>query len=312
MTAGDREAVAVLARALDVDADGLDAATDAWESVTRDALGRGDTDEVRRLLDAADRAGAEARPAAALLAARTASVLDGPTVRGAIDAVRAAGRPIADLVVLLTRLGEPAVDAVLDALAAEEDRLERAALLGIASDLAPGHVGVVVARLDDDRWFVVRNALTILGRTGRAPLAPVTAAADHAHPAVRREACRVLIAGGSPAVPVLRRLAGDPDPLVRVTAIVGLRGIGGPNALDALVEVATSDGPTDVRRHALEGIAQVPGEDATATLARLASRDAEPGLPWRLRRHARKLRRSRSRSQAHDGEVPAPPGPQDR
>jgi len=58
---------------------------------------------------------------------------------------------------------------LLDALASSEDRLTRRKLLDLLSGRASDISGLVVARLGDDRWYVVRNMLAILERSGHNP-----------------------------------------------------------------------------------------------------------------------------------------------
>lgn len=279
------------------DADGGDArgfpAQEVAAADLRAALERGEIAEAGRLLDAAQTASSTGGDIWERVGIPAEEVIDGSVVSSMIGQVGDAGDGLAAVEALLTRLGSAAVDALLDALEAEEDTRTRATLLGITADVAPGHVEVVVQRLADRRWFVVRNALAILARTGGAPLAQVAGMADHDHPAVRREAGRALMTCGPPAVPALRRLAADPDRLTRVAAVVGLRSVGGRDAVDALVEVAAGDGPTDARRTALDGLAGLPEAAAGEALQRLSSRGGGHRLPWRLRRHARRMLRRR-------------------
>jgi len=89
---------------------------------------------------------------------------------------------------------DPAVAAapLLDALATAESRATRRALLDRLTRLGSGVVPVVIARLGDARWYVVRNLLGILQDLPGLP-AGFSAApfAAHADGRVRREALRL-------------------------------------------------------------------------------------------------------------------------
>ncbi|MFB3738171.1 MAG: HEAT repeat domain-containing protein, partial [Candidatus Velamenicoccus archaeovorus] len=125
---------------------------------------------------------------------------------------------------LLEPFGEAGVEALLDLLADEEDRDRRAHLLGLLRRGVHGHVGPVVARLRDPRWFVVRNAANLLGAAGGPDvLEQLGATTRHEVPEVRREAVKALmVAGGSAAVPHLQRAALEGPEDVRHAAIVAL------------------------------------------------------------------------------------------
>jgi len=70
---------------------------------------------------------------------------------------------------LLHRVTLEGFAVLLDALASSEDRLTRRKLLDLLSGRASDISGLVVARLGDDRWYVVRNMLAILERSGHNP-----------------------------------------------------------------------------------------------------------------------------------------------
>ena len=57
---------------------------------------------------------------------------------------------------------------LLDALAASENRTTRRKLLDRLSATALDLRPLIVARLEDERWFVQRNMLVLLTRAGRA------------------------------------------------------------------------------------------------------------------------------------------------
>ncbi len=197
---------------------------------------------------------------------------------------------------LFSPFGETAVDVLFAELAEEPERGRRATLLGVLRQLAPGRSEPVVRRLDDSRWYVVRNAVNVL-RYSRHPrsLDLMAEAAKHAAEAVRREAVFGLAAGGTAAVPYLGALAAGPDASVRILSIEALRGLAAPESATALVVVVSRRGDVRTRRSALDALAEHPSPEASSALAAFAQRgQARPRLPRSLRRRARALVRTRA------------------
>ena len=130
---------------------------------------------------------------------------------------------------------------LLDALASSETRATRRKLLARLSapelDIGP----LVVARLDDEHWFVQRNMLVLLTRSGRVPPgfspAPWT---QHPDGRVRHEAIRLQLTLPAERDLALRSALEDDDPRVVHIGLAALQD-GWPPALGELVvRVATS------------------------------------------------------------------------
>lgn len=203
------------------------------------------------------------------------------------------------LVTLLEPFGEAAVEGLLDTLGDESDRSRRATLVSMLAGLAARYPAPVEARLDDDRWYVVRNAVNILHKAGGgAELVPLMQKVEaHDHAAVRREVIWGLVSVlGAEAASHMRRFVADHDPTVRERAIGFLGGLVSAEAVEVLSEVASSAGDPSLRRRALDELSHNRSPDAITTLRRLASFRNRPRLPRSLRRHARKLLRQRRRS----------------
>jgi hypothetical protein len=181
---------------------------------------------------------------------------------------------------LIAGLGEAAVEPMLAVLAETESRQLRRGIIDRLVKLGPVIGPGIVARLADERWYVVRNMLYLAAELPAPPQGlDATAYRHHADPRVRREALRVLFKdpkertralctaladedartrrlalsaaseGGcpEPAVPLVIAIAGDSeeDSELRVPAIRALAQHGGPLALDALLKL------TEVRRRSI-------------------------------------------------------------
>jgi hypothetical protein len=191
---------------------------------------------------------------------------------------------------VLEPFGDLGVEVLLDLLA-EADRERRAHLLAALRQVARGHLRPVVARLEDPRWYVVRNAANLLGNAGgEEVLDQLVWAAHHPSAQVRKEAVKALVvAGGVKAVPHLRTLAAEGLQDVRPTAVSVLGAIFAPEAAAALGDIARSSTDRGLRRQALDELAE--GGEGREVLRLLSEGDTRPRLPWKLRRHARRLLR---------------------
>ena len=200
---------------------------------------------------------------------------------------------------LLARLGQAGVDGLFDLLEVEPDRAVRTRLLALLRGLPESLRAGLASRLDDERWYVVRNAVHVLSRSsGQDALALMMRSSEHPSAAVRREAIQGLLAvGGDEAVPAIEALAhGDPEESVRAAGVVALGGLLSPDAVEALGGVARLGSTTRLRRLAVGQIAGHPSNEADALLRQMASRRSRPKLKRGLRAQARAAIRRREGS----------------
>lgn len=212
------------------------------------------------------------------------------------------------------RLNPEMADAVSSTLARTEDRIARRVLTEVLVHLAPEAQEIMAGFLQDARWHVVRDAVTVIGRTGIANAVQfLTTALAHDDPRVRSEALRALGAvGGSDAallarsyldvgdagvreaaaeavgllrdagaVPLLlARLDEEPEGPGIVAILRALGRIGDAAALPAVEKRAASPrlgrGPTDIRVAAVQALAGLDTPDAWAVVDHLVDdRDEE-------------------------------------
>ncbi|MFP5310465.1 MAG: HEAT repeat domain-containing protein [Actinomycetes bacterium] len=273
------------------DLDALGAVLQRWVVELRTRLTAGDAagvDRLDRLVAEVEVDAAGDPPRAARFAEARAGIVDDEVVAALLD-------PAADEVEqqrarrLLARFEVSALRSALDRLAVEERPGVRAQLVALASELASGHVSEVTDRTGDPRWYVVRNLVTILGRTpDPQAVTALVALVRHPEPQVRRELVRALVsAAGSDAVTHVRALAGDRDPDVRRAAIDALAGLATVGAAHALADVVRRGEDADARR-AIDMLASHPSAAAGELLAELGSRRAAARLSSHLRRAAKR------------------------
>jgi hypothetical protein len=130
------------------------------------------------------------------------------------------GGEAAPAVQLLKALGTSAVNVLVDLLAEEQDAARRRMLVDILSDVARVDPAPLTARLNDSRWYLVRNIVIVLRHTGDREairmIRPVLSYSDHR---VRLEALRGVAMLGDESVPFFETALGDDHPSVRQTAI---------------------------------------------------------------------------------------------
>jgi hypothetical protein len=290
-TTGEEGGVQALAVAdyltLESDSERAGEALGIWSDELQRAIRDRDEHAVGSLLQpvrSALLAAGEERPA--LFDAYVRRSLDPEVVLDAVIADAADDRPHA--AALFAPFGDRGVEVLFGLLADEPDRDRRALLYGALRRTVPSHPRPLLSRLNDARWYVVRNAVTLLGAAGGAQTLPRLAeTAQHSREQVRREVPDALTAAGGPAaVPYLVELATEGYPDIRPLAVSALASLVGQEASDGLVEVVRRSPDRALRLHALDQLASRP--DAVAQLEQLAS-GGEPRLPRRVRRTAKRL-----------------------
>jgi hypothetical protein len=103
------------------------------------------------------------------------------------------------IVELIKRVGRPFVEPLLDRLALEEDRSLRYFYLDLLGELGAVVREPAIARLKDNRWFLVRNLIILLRNLNDPSVLPsLHSLLDHPHPRVRHELMQTLIKFNDP------------------------------------------------------------------------------------------------------------------
>ncbi len=110
--------------------------------------------------------------------------------------------------------------AISDALSDTNDRHARRAFMEAMVELGSTGMVVVEQMIEDPRWFVVRNAVAILGEVGdERAVELITSSLAHTDARVRREALLSLAkVGGEDAGMLVYGMLEDPDAEVRLAA----------------------------------------------------------------------------------------------
>ncbi len=118
-------------------------------------------------------------------------------------------------------LREDGVMAMINVLGDEEDMSLRKFINDVLVELARGYDHLLIMRLQDDRWYLVRNLISILGRIrSSAALPSLRQSLYHPNPKVRAETVRALgFIGGYEAGTILLEGLSSPDPQTRILCI---------------------------------------------------------------------------------------------
>ena len=177
---------------------------------------------------------------------------------------------------LLITLGALTITPLLEVLAEESDMALRKNLVTLISAIAAEYVDELGSRINDPRWYFVRNVVSILGST-HSPDALNYLAKVLRHPdaRVRRETIRAITGIRSRlAERALIAALADADGNNVVLAARYLGKLGSGAAVAALSEVAHGDGRGNrepgARIEAIEALGRIGTPEAEAVLADLA------------------------------------------
>ncbi len=201
-------------------------------------------------------------------------------------------------------LGEQVLDDFLEAMCEEEDLSRRRQVFDLMVSLGPPVVPRAQARLEDERWYVQRNMISLLRRIGGGLSAEALGRGlDQDDPRVRLEALKGL-GQGRPSAELIERAVNDPDPKVAQAAVAAIgshRLEAGVAPLVALLRPRDPFGRNRALRllaletlgqlgdpSALDGIAHflrpwfspVGAEERRAAYASLAGYPPASRLPW--------------------------------
>ncbi len=174
---------------------------------------------------------------------------------------------------VITALGPAVVDRLVEQLASEESAGRRKILVETLGSMAERNLRHLVRRLDDPRWYVVRNMATVLGRSRRtdaaAPLRKLMAHDDYR---VRAEALRALIPlKAADLTSVLIEALGDANERIRQSALAFLRQER-PPVPDLVKVISTGNLDGDTAASLVKIIGRQATAEAREALQELASR----------------------------------------
>jgi hypothetical protein len=172
-------------------------------------------------------------------------------------------------------LGGPMAQHLIGRLGGEQDRTRRGRLVEAVRSLGPAAIPPLMEALGAPAWYLVRNALTLLGDLGDAgSLPPIVPLLRHPEPRVRRTAVRALWKLGGPAAePHLMARLKDTDPETLQEVLFVLGQMRSEAALAPLSEMAQDRRtPERTRLQMLDALAHIGSPKSIPVLVELLRR----------------------------------------
>lgn len=179
---------------------------------------------------------------------------------------------------MLARSGERAVDLLLDAIVEAPDAGTRRNVFNTLLSLGRSITPFVVRRLANERWFEVRQMVSLLGEMGDPDsVAPLSAAFGHADPRVKRAVLKSLARIRSPrSVEFLIQAVSEEDPALSSQAIISLGMLRDPSAVGKLAELALKWEPfrdeQETKKEAIKALGIIGDQKAVPHLVKVLLR----------------------------------------
>ncbi len=187
------------------------------------------------------------------------------------------GTELSEFTAFVRTLGAPAAQWLMCIVAQAEHQRTRRTLLRSITDLYDGSTECLAPWLADERWYVVRNAVIVVGSAeGGAPASLLRPLVGHPEPRVRQEVVAALAhVPPDAARPLLLELLGDSEPAIRSSAMHQLGTTRNAEAAAALLRIVLEPG---FRKRPIEEV-----RSATNALGGCGGDEALPGLEAQLR-----------------------------
>ena len=175
---------------------------------------------------------------------------------------------------VLLRLGSDGAEALIDLLTSSDSLTDRRAYLAALAKIRDA-VPTLIHLLGDNRWYVVRNAVDLLGEM-RAPEAEnaLLEVVTHREERVRRSAATALARLGTlRSVQAVEKMATDAVPEVRAHAAQGLGSVKSPRAVIVLARALDHETDPEVQAVILAALGRQATDEAVARLTKVAEPD---------------------------------------
>jgi len=172
---------------------------------------------------------------------------------------------------VLTRLGAEAAEALIDLLTSSDSLTDRRAYLAVLAKIRDA-VPTLIHLLGDNRWYVVRNAVDLLGemRAAEAENALLDVV-THREERVRRSAATALARLGTMrSLQAVEKMTTDAVSEVRVHAVQGLGSVKSPRAVGVLARALDGETDPEVQAVILAALGRQATDEAVARLTKAA------------------------------------------
>ncbi len=175
---------------------------------------------------------------------------------------------------VLLRLGPDGAEALIELLTSADSLTDRRAYLAALVKIRDA-VPTLIHLLGDNRWYVVRNAIDLLGEM-RAPEAEnaLLEVVNHREERVRRSAATALARlGTARSIQTVQQMMTDAVPEVRVHAVQGLGSVKSPRAVGVLASALDRETDPEVQAVILAALGRQATDEAVARLTKAGEPD---------------------------------------
>lgn len=160
---------------------------------------------------------------------------------------------------IFSAVGEPAVEAMLERLTNANDIRTRRLLINEITRLGDVAFDRVMYHLSDDRWYVVRNMVTILGVFAKSEsLDRLFEIAKHPDTRVRKEVIKTLARIRHPRVfPFLKEMLSQESDDIKLLIIFSLGIMRSVDAIEDIAKIAENDKNINMRKEALVALGRI-------------------------------------------------------
>jgi HEAT repeat protein len=179
---------------------------------------------------------------------------------------------------ILVFLSDKVIRRLMTLLAEETSAPNRRLLTDVLVRTGATAVPVLQEHLFDDRWYVVRNAIAILGEIrSQDSLLHLTPLLEHQEIRVRRETIRAITRiGGERAINILLQAAESDDQELRRQALLSLGAIRAASAIPTLIKLLGQSGwsrhTVDIKKDAIRALGEIRSGEAVAPLLKVLAR----------------------------------------
>lgn len=185
-----------------------------------------------------------------------------------IARLASAGGRKQDAIAILRNLGADSTEALMDLLVDEISMAGRRGYYSALTHMSEGHE-VIIAHLQHQTWYVVRNAAELCGELDLDRAVPeLSKQASHEDERVRRAVAGALAKIGSPAaMEPLRRLLTDRSAAVRLRAVAALNPRRARGIVMPLASLLEQESEGEIIKAAALALARIGTPDALQALA---------------------------------------------
>ena len=178
----------------------------------------------------------------------------------------------------MAELGEKGLAAMVEALGAEEDMSVRKYIIDVLTAMCRDRIYLLGAYIDDPRWYLVRNIVSIMARFHDPETIPyLRRTFFHANPKVKSETIRALgMTGGYGACDLLIEGLQDEDEKTRILCIRWLGRLEETRALNRLIKMLEDKEPggesLNIKKEIIACLGQIKAPECYEVLRKYQSK----------------------------------------